>query len=618
MLFSSLTPQVIKRPRSHRFHFEAFWMKKEDCRGIIESVWGSISDMNTPEGMACGLKLCASGNSWNSSTLGQIPKLIQEKRKMLSKLTEQHKDGFLGMEINNVSRELNGLLDDEEIFWGQRSKVHWLKEGDRNTKNFHARASERRKQNMITVIWDKFGRWCEDKDSIANAAVTYFEDIYSTSNPSMVDEVTVVIPTIVTEEMNMELSRNFTREEIVTALKQIHPTKSPGPDGMSAIFFQKYWDIVGSNVSNMILNVLNYGMSLDVINKTNIVLIPKTNNPKRMTNFRPISLCNVIYKLISKTLANHLKAFLHLIITENQSAFTADRLITDNVLLAYELMHYLKHKKEGKNCFMAMNLDMSKAFDRVEWGFIEGVMRKMGFNEGWISLVMRCVSSVSYSVIINGDTFGNIIPSRGLKQGDPLSPYLFLLCAEGLSTLLHEAARNQLLNGISLCRVCPKIIHLFFADDSLLFCKANSEECEKLKEILEKYEAASGQKVNSDKSSIYFSPNTTLELKETIFNILGPMQDSRQNKYLGLPSIIGKSKKQVFVEIKERVGLKLASWKGKLLSLGGKEILIKAVAQAIPTYTMSCFLLPKSLCDELEKMMRNFWWGQKNQESKVA
>ena len=292
---------------------------------------------------------------------------------------------------------------------------------------------------MITGIWDKHGRWCEDKDSIANAAVTYFEDIYSTSNPNLIDEVIAAIPTIVTDEMNMELSKNFTREEIVTTLKQIHPTKSPGPDGMSTLFFQKYWDIVGSNVSNMVLNALNSGMSFDVINKTNIALIPKTNNPKRMTDFRPINLCNVIYKLIYKTLANCLKVFLPLIITENQSAFIADRLITDNVLIAYELVHYLKHKREGKDCFMATKLDMSKAFDRVEWGFIEGVMRKMGFNEGWISLVMRCISSVSYSVIINGETFGNIVPFRGLRQGDPLSPYLFLLCVEGLSTLLHEA-----------------------------------------------------------------------------------------------------------------------------------------------------------------------------------
>ena len=195
---------------------------------------------------------------------------------------------------------------------------------------------------------------------------------------------------------------------------------------------------------------------------------------------------NVIYKLILKTLANRLKVFLPLIIIENYSAFTADRLVTNNVLIDYELMHYLKHKREGRDSFMATKLDMSKAFNRVEWGFIEGIMRKLGFNEKWINLVMMCVSSVSYSVIINGDTYGNIVISRGLRQGEPLSPYLFLLCVEGLSALLHEAARNQHLSGISISKGCPKITHLFFADDSLLFCKANNEECRKLKKILEK------------------------------------------------------------------------------------------------------------------------------------
>ena len=346
--------------------------------------------------------------------------------------------------------------------------------------------SERRKQNTITRIWDKYGRWCEDRNSIANAAISYFEDIYSTSNPSLIEEVIGAIPTRVTDEMKAELTKNFNREEVVTALKQIHPTKSLGPDGMLANFFQKYWNIVGTNVSNMVLNVLNFGMSLVDINKTNIALIPKTNNPKIMTEFRLISPCNVIYKLILKTLANRLKVFLPLIITENQSAFTTDRLVTNNVLIDYELMHYLKHKREGRDSFMATKLDMSKAFNRVEWGFIEGIMRKLGFNEKWINLVMMCISSVSYFVIINGDTYGNIVPSRGLRQGDPLSPYLFLLCVKGLSALLHEAARNQHLSGISISRGCPKITHLFFADDSLLFCKANSEECRKFKEILEK------------------------------------------------------------------------------------------------------------------------------------
>ena len=162
------------------------------------------------------------------------------------------------------------------------------------------------------------------------------------------------------------------------------------------------------------------------------------------------------------------------------------------------------------------------------------------------------------------------------------------------------------MNGISISRGAPKISHLFFADDSLLFCNANGAECNKLKEILRIYESASKQKINIEKSSIFFSPNTSQERKDEILGILGPMNDSRHTKYLGLPSIIGRSKKQIFAEIKEKVGKKLVGWKGKLLSLGGKEILIKAVAQAIPSYTMSCFLLLMSLCEDLERDMRSF------------
>ena len=168
----------------------------------------------------------------------------------------------------------------------------------------------------------------------------------------------------------------------------------------------------------------------------------------------------------------------------------------------------MNHKNDGLDNYMSIKLDMSKAFDKVEWAFIEGVMEKMGFSHRWISLIMQCVSSVSYLVLINGEAFGTITPTRGLRQGDPLSPYLFILCAEGLSAFIHEAARNQLLNGISICRGCPIITHLFFADDSLLFCKANAQECRKLIDILECYEAASGQKINTDKSSVFFSPNT--------------------------------------------------------------------------------------------------------------
>ena len=165
--------------------------------------------------------------------------------------------------------------------------------------------------------------------------------------------------------MNQSLTKEFTKEQVLAALKQMHPTKALGPNGMSAIFFQKYWDVIGNNVTSMVLNVLNCNKSIVEINKTNITLVPKTKSPTKMTEYRPISLTNMEYKIISKVLANRLKAILPHLITENQSAFF-ERLITDNVLVAFEFMHYLEHKRDGKDFYMIVKLDMSKAYDRVE------------------------------------------------------------------------------------------------------------------------------------------------------------------------------------------------------------------------------------------------------------
>ena len=169
-------------------------------------------------------------------------------------------------------------------------------------------------------------------------------------------------------------------------------------------------------------------------------------------------------------------------------------------------MHSIDQRRNGKQGLMAIKLDMSKAYDRVEWGYLEAVMRRMGFQERWIKLILMCVTMVSYFVLINGEPKGRIKPSRGLRQGDPISPYLFLLCSEGLSAPIHKAARDKLISGISIGRGCPILTHLFFADDSLLFCKAKEQECQKLVDILNKYEAASGQKINNRQVFSLFQP----------------------------------------------------------------------------------------------------------------
>jgi hypothetical protein len=172
---------------------------------------------------------------------------------------------------------------------------------------------------------------------------------------------------------------------------------------------------VRKDICNAILQFLNNGQFDEEINATNIALVPKKKNPSCVTDFRPISLCNVVYKLIAKVLANHLKRVLGEIISPNQSAFISGRLITDNVLIAFEALHTMDSRLSGKEGYMALKLDMSKAYDRVEWDFLELIMRRLGFDERWVFLVMICVRTVKYSVIINGQAYGEIIPSRGLR-----------------------------------------------------------------------------------------------------------------------------------------------------------------------------------------------------------
>ena len=500
------------------------WSIREACRDIINACWREGANLDTLGGIAKGLKQCVANlTRWNMSVFGLIPKQIQKKRRALSELVVQNRDGSRGNEVNKLRKEINELLDNEEIMWHHKAKTQWLGFGDRNTKYFHSMASERRKKNTIFGLCDEEGRYCETTEDIANIVVSYFEKLCTTSLPTWIAEVTNSIPTRVTEEMNQSLIREFTKEEVEAALHQMHPTIALGPDGMLAIFYQKYWDIVGNDVTSMVLNVLNSNLSMAKIKRTNITLVPKTKNPIRMTEFRLIILSNVIYELISKVLANRLKTILPQIILEIQSVFLSECLISDNVLVAFELTHYLDHKRDGKDYNMTVKLDMSKACDGVERGFIEKIMEHMGFHERWINLIMHCITTMTYSILINGVAHGSIILTRGLQQGDPLSSYLFLLCANGFSSLINKAARNKMLNGVSICKGCPMVTHLFFANDSLLFCKAGRQECQKIVEIHELYKVSYGQKINADKSSVFFSHNTPNDTRSEVLEILGPM-----------------------------------------------------------------------------------------------
>jgi hypothetical protein len=331
---------------------------------------------------------------------------------------------------------------------------------------------------------------------VGEAFAQYFTKLFIAATSKNMELVIDAIEQRVTPSMNERLLREFMVEEVELALNQMSPLKVPGSDGFSTDFYQKNWANVGVEVSNAVLYVLNNGYMNNDINLTYITLIPKIANPNCVTEFRLISLCNVFYKLVAKTLANRLKSIIPNIISPNQSAFIPRWLITDNVLAAYETLHTMQFRMWGKVGYMAIKLDMSKAYDKVEWDFLEAIMYRMGFDRRWIEMIIMCVKFANFKILVNGIPTSRIYPSRDLRQEDPILPYLFLLCVKTLSTLLTQAENCGVLIGAPTSKKGLRLNHCFFVDDNLLFGKATTHHWRTMSAILNTYEMASGQHLN--------------------------------------------------------------------------------------------------------------------------
>ena len=562
-----MKPEGINPKSKRPFKFEQMWLCDKGCSSTVNKAWGppligAIMVEVAGKVQFCGEKL----TEWSKNSFGNVKKTLEEKINLLSKIEMDAARGGDPLRVKALQLEINNMLDKENLMWQQRSRALFLKSGDRNTAYFHSKASQRFRRNWILGLKNTQNEWCTEESQIKNIAVDYYQALFSSSSPSKLEKILNKVQPSVTEPMNLTLLKDFSREEVELALSQMEPIIAPGPDGMPPIFYQSFWPSIGDDVCSAVLDCLHNCRIPNEINHTHIALIPKVKSHERITEFRPISLCSVIYKVVSKVLANRLKGILPSVVSENQSAFQAGRLITDNILMAFETLHYMKHHQKGKTGFMAMKLDMSKAYDRVEWKYLEQIMIRMGFAEKWVALMMECISTVSYSIIINGDPSPTIHPTRGIRQGDPLSPYLFLFCTEGLHSLLQHSADFGQIRGVSICKLGPRLTHLFFANDSLLFCRSTISECQKIQESLDFYEKASGQQLNRAKSSLLFSKSTFSLAIEQITNYLGAKEVKNYEKYLGLPSLIGKNKRASLMYIKERVWSKLQGWKEQLLS----------------------------------------------------
>ncbi|XP_074266590.1 uncharacterized protein LOC141589866 [Silene latifolia] len=393
------------------------------------------------------------------------------------------------------------------------------------------------------------GEWNFDTEDIMGLFVHYYSGLFKEGvNEVSFDEYFPTVKNLFT--VNKEflspddsdaLGIHFTPKEVRTAVFQLGPLKSPGPDGIPAIFFHKCWHFIKHEVIGTVLAILNGNSSPEFLNKTFLVLIPKSSAPETVDNFRPISLCNVIMKIVTRCITNRLKKFMGKLVGDFQNAFVPGRNIGDNILITNEILQKISSSKNGRMGRMAFKADMSKAYDRLDWNFIRGTLVLMGFPCNFIQLIMKCITTVSYEILVNGVPSRRIHPRCGLRQGDPLSPYIFVLCTEILSLNILRMEKDGLIQGIKISRKSIPISHMLFADDSMFFIEGNSKSCDNLDKVIKDYCHASGQVINDNKSSMTLSSCSSLSFARKCLKTFNIPCGTNMGSYLGIPTDVGLS-----------------------------------------------------------------------------
>ncbi|VVA40654.1 PREDICTED: reverse mRNAase, partial [Prunus dulcis] len=328
----------------------------------------------------------------------------------------------------------------------------------------------------------------------------------------------------------------------------------------------------------------------EYLNSTLVTLVPKITNPQSMLQFRPISLCNTLYKVVSKIIVGRLRPLMCKLVSPNQVSFVPGRQISDNIFIAQEVLHRF-YRARGKTGYIAWKIDLSKAYDKLRWSFIE--------------------------VIMNGELTESFKPQRGVRQGDPLSPYLFVLCMEKLSHIIAARVLKKEWKAVRAARSGPLISHLFFADDLILFGEASIQQAMVMKNSLEEFCELSGQQVNFEKSLLYISANTKPDLVDQIEQTCGVTRSTDMGNYLGVPLVQGRVTKATYKGVLVKVQAKLSAWKSQLLSMVGRITLIQSVVSSIPLYTMQTAKLPQALCEDLDKSSKSFLWGSSENHHKT-
>ena len=584
-----------KRPSP--FRFENMWIKEEGFKDLIK-VWWQRLEFRGTSSYVLTEKMKAIKNLlkiWNKEVFGRVE---ENKKSALAIVADwDNLESERPLSSEELGTRMTAVEDFkkwslmEETTWRQKSRELWLKEGDRNTGFFHRMTISHKKSSTIERIRIG-GNWLEGDGEVRTGIVNAFQDLLSDpgfwrASPEGLDFSRIEASAA------SKLEEPFTENEIHAASLTLNGDKAPGPDGFTAAFWQLSWDFVKLDILDLFKDFHERGRFGKGLNSTFLVLIPKIRGAEDLKDFRPISLIGSIYKLIAKVLANRLKKVMNGLVNLAQNAFVEGRQILDASFIANDVIDSMQKRKErGILC----KLDIEKAYDQINWKFILKVLKKMGFGDKWVSWIEWCISTATFSVLVNGSPTGFFGSSRGLRQGDPLSPYLFVLGMEALSVMIDKAAEGGFISGYMFKgrdNSVKQITHLLFADDTLVFCKDTEDQMTHLCWILAWFEALSGLKINLEKSSLL--PVGRVEDVDGCALELGCKIGSLPTEYLGLPLGAKHKDTKVWDGVEERFRNRLALWKRQYISKGGRLTLIKSVLSNMPTYLLSLLRIPKKV-----------------------
>ncbi|GJV73508.1 RNA-directed DNA polymerase, eukaryota, reverse transcriptase zinc-binding domain protein [Tanacetum coccineum] len=615
-LISDYSLVVLKLPngmekRRKAFRFSNFVTDKKEFLPTVMKAWETEIDGHMMYKVVKKLKLMKhslNNLSWeNGNIFERVSKLKDCMKESQAEVDRYPHDDTIKAKSCKVLQEYYKALNEENSLLMQKAKIEWLKDGDRNTKFFHKIIKGRmHKGRIMSVCNEKRERF--ENEKVAEQFVKHFQEFLGKKDLVMEFPADrIVFPNKLSSDEVDRMSRSISEVEVKNSMFDIDDSKAPGPYGFIARFFKSTWSIIGKDVSKAIQEFFITGKLLGEVNATLISLVPKIQNPDKVSDYRPIACCNVLYKCISKIVTNKIKGVLGKLVNESQSAFIAGRNITDNIILAQELFKGYNSKQKFRR--VAFKIDLQKAYDTIDWGFLKIVLEQFGFPGKMVEWIMTCVSTTKFSINVNGEREGYFSGGRGLRQGDPMSPYLFTLVMEVFSIIMgRNISKNKDFKYHHGCKNL-QITHLCFADDLLVFCHGDIKSVSTIKESLEEFSNYSGLKANMNKSTIFFRGLTITE-QSIILDIIPFAIGSLPVRYLGVPLITKKICATDCKPLIDKVKSRVMDWRNKALSYSGRLQLIVSVLSTMQIYWASVFLLPKNVIYEINKVLKGFLWCQ--------